>query len=74
MIEIYKPGQSVKIKSSGMNGITGIINAIQINYNNMVLYQIIWWNGRTRCSEWLPSQEIELENFNNCSIKIGFYS
>lgn len=34
------------------------VNQICIQAQNRVTYEVVWWNGRQRCSDWVCEHEI----------------
>lgn len=63
-IEIYKIGTDVFIGSDFDKKLFGVIEAICIKGVNhqWITYQVCWWDGLTRRSEWLPPEQFELCN------------
>lgn len=67
MMSLYAIGSKVKIGG----GIAGVVTRISITSRTKVLYEVAWWDGRTRKSEWLEEFEVEaLDPGDN--MKIGF--
>ncbi len=62
----YDIGATVKIA----NELTGVVTAISIRaYQN--LYEVVWWDGKTRKCEWL--QDVELKAVSGePQLRIGF--
>ncbi len=65
-IEVIKPGTRVMIA-----GITSTVTAVQIGEAGHVLYLVVWWDGRTRKSEWVESSEVSMF-LNDSTTRIGF--
>jgi len=56
-IHIIPPNTTVKI----LDDIDGIINEVLIKPNQLVSYNVSWWDGRTRKSEWLYEHELHYD-------------
>lgn len=70
MIEVYLIGSEVKVASEE-NAIKAKIIAIGIRSNDRVSYEISWWDGRSRKTDWIEACEIVgVDNANK--MKIGF--
>lgn len=63
-VEIYKVGSKVKLTPE----VEGTINGVTIRSTG-VLYECVWFNGRTRCSDWFYEHELTSDQEK---IKIGF--
>lgn len=59
IIEVYDTGTKVKIGAYG-DMVPGIVTAVAI-YDWGVQYQVAWWNGRDRKSEWLNHLELKFD-------------
>lgn len=68
-IEVFRIGAPVKIGS----GITGVITGVTIRQRLSVLYEVDWWDGRTRNSEYFAAFQVELDE-SPSPLKIGFVS
>jgi hypothetical protein len=68
-IELLAPGSSVVLFDS--EALRGTIIAIAIYPKNRIQYQVAWWDGRSRLSEWLEECEVKKAD-TAAPIKIGF--
>lgn len=66
MIEAIPVGALVTIG----DGIIGSVTAICVRNNNLVSYEVCWWNGRTRECKWLEAFEVQPDTTNKT--RIGF--
>ena len=53
-IEVMQIGSPVTLSDD----IPARITSISIDENCRITYQCVWWNGRTRTSEWLEQFEV----------------
>lgn len=52
--------------------IAGVVNGVMIR-GERVLYEVAWWNGRTREEKWLDAHEVRTEE--ECGgQRIGFFN
>ena len=76
-INIYPIGTYVKfINGTEQNSHdeklpTGMITEINIRQND-ALYLIVWWNGNSRCSDWVTDLEFIPVGNNTGKAKIGY--
>jgi sugar lactone lactonase YvrE len=68
-LEVYRPGSEVRIGKD----ISAIVNAVCISANGRVTYEVVWWDGRTRKSDWLASCEVEQSSEKSDRKSIGFH-
>ncbi len=54
MIEVYDVGTLVVIGGD----IEGFVVCVAIYANDRIMYQVSWWNGKTRNCEWLEDWEV----------------
>lgn len=66
-LEVFQIGSPVYIGDH----IEATILAISIYEHNRVSYQVAWWNGNTRNSEWLEQHEINATT-KSPTMRIGF--
>lgn len=81
-IEILKIGMSVMLgrEQGGVAGtgeeLWGRITAVAIYEHGGIMYEIAWWNGRSRESEWLSVKEIGWRptdpGSGKSKVKLGF--
>jgi hypothetical protein len=68
-VEVIAPGTTVGIGPKGE--IEATIAAVSMRGNG-VQYQVTWWNGNSRCSEWCEPHEIHEAKYGARKITIGF--
>lgn len=79
VISVLRPGTRVLIgntygsQGSKVDPIEATIVALRVQNGLTVDYQVIWWDGRTRKSEWLESFEVTTKE-NTDKLAIGFKS
>lgn len=66
-ITVFKPETSVEIAG----GIDAIVLSVCINPNGNVEYKVVWFDGRTRRSEWMQACEVS-EALCSEEVTIGF--
>lgn len=67
MIEVIQPGSAVLIGEK----VRAVVLQVVVRDKNLIEYQVSWWEGNSRRSEWL--QEIEVERSDSTqSLQIGF--
>lgn len=60
-MKIYKPGTKVSINcnhKSEFDNIEGTICGVLIYADMSLQYEVVWWEDKTRTSEWLYPYEI----------------
>jgi hypothetical protein len=55
-IEVYAVGAWVVI--GGQPGIAGQVTAVSIRAGSAVSYEVVWYDGNTRCCAWLSPVEV----------------
>ena len=65
-IELIPAGTEVKVGDD----IEAVVTAACIRDLD-VTYECVWWDGRTRKSEWLPSWQIRVAQ-NTGALRVGF--
>ncbi len=71
MLLLLRIGQPVLV----CDNIPGTIAAITIRGvegNQMVSYEVVWWDGAQRREEWMPPHEFRLAEPKLGTMKIGF--
>lgn len=77
--EVFPPGSHIQFINAGREELidenlpVGTISQICIYDDFSVKYNIVWWDGNDRKSEWVSDNEFVLKN-NKEKIKIGFKS
>lgn len=67
-IEVFSPGFNVTI---GEN-IPAIILQVAIKRGGRVEYEVAWWNGRSRVTDWLIASEVQADSQEMPITRIGF--
>lgn len=70
MIEVFQVGSPVIIGEH----IEARVLAISIYEHNRVSYQVVWWDGNTRKTDWLESFEVQPHKGEITKLRIGFKS
>lgn len=68
MIEVFQIGSPVYIGEH----IEAKVLAISIYEHNRVSYQVVWWDGNTRKTDWLESFEVQPHKGEITKLCIGF--
>ena len=68
-LDVLKPGSSVKIGPK--QDISAMILQVRIQEQNYVDYQVVWWSGRERKTEWIGNLEVAGGNWGD-ELSIGF--
>lgn len=69
------PGSRVKItcpKESDFDYIEGTVTSVCIDVENRVTYRVVWWNGNSRCTEWLEACELLTQDGLDARQPVGF--
>lgn len=68
-MNIYKPGIEVRLAP----GVIAKVLSVQINLLG-VRYEVVWWDAKTRKTEWITDEEIleVVHNPKEPTIQIGF--
>lgn len=67
-VRVFRPGAKVLLGTD----IEAVVDEVIISGGNSVRYKVTWWNGRARCSEWLPDHEVGGLMKQEC-LRIGFH-
>jgi len=67
-MEVHRPGTCVTLDDD----IRATIIAATILDEDVVQYQCVWWNGKTRTKDWIKPVEITVTDRKHKKIKIGF--
>lgn len=63
LLTVIAPGSFVQIGPNPSDRLTGQVLQVNVRYNDCVSYLVVWWDGRTRKSEWMEACEVaRLEN------------
>ncbi|HUU97727.1 MAG TPA: hypothetical protein VM487_18485 [Phycisphaerae bacterium] len=68
-LDVLKPGSSVKIGPK--QDISAMILQVRIQEQNYVDYQVVWWSGRERKTEWIGNLEVAGGSWGD-ELSIGF--
>ena len=72
MLSLLAVGTKVEI-GYGADHVVGHVNAICIRERDYVTYEVVWWDGRNRRSEWLARGEIRAIDASSTQMAhIGF--
>ncbi len=55
-LDVLKPGTEIKIGPT--QEITAMVLQVRIQEEDYVDYQVVWWNGKERKTEWLTGLEV----------------
>lgn len=69
MKDLLKPGSKVKISQPDIDG---VIERVSIGLSLCPLYEVVWWSGRDKKSDWFYRESLHTTTTD--SIKIGFKS
>ena len=69
MLEVYRPGSSVKIGPRS-DTIIGTVVEVEIGCSDRVRYNVTWWDGRTHNEGWFASCEVRRHDADK--MPIGF--
>lgn len=72
-LEVLAIGTRVRLGDPA-DPIPGTILGISIREAGRVTYEVVWWDGRERRSEWLERAEFEMEKGGGRAVRIGFGS
>jgi len=68
---VFQIGTTVSFGNASDN-ITGIVIGVSIGESFQIQYQVAWWSGRERKTEWLTEREVAAAVLP--ALKIGFLS
>lgn len=74
-VKVAPPGTICSIRIPGVSpleGIPGRIDAVAIYEQGKIEYRVIWWDGRTRTSNWLSPDEVMIGCSSDGRMQIGF--
>ena len=69
-LSIWPIGALINIAPS----VFGTVVAVQIGCGNAVSYQVAWWNGSDRKTDWINEIELSADMKDSGRVKIGFRS
>lgn len=62
--DVLSPGSNVLIGDDIQAHIVGV----WLRAEGYVAYECAWWDGRSRCTEWLPATEVRKRPLSNPSV------
>lgn len=68
LFSVIRPGTKVGLGPDG--SVEGEIHQVAIDLGDGIMYQVSWWNGRDRKTEWLYRDEFNVVAESSC--KIGY--
>ena len=71
-VNLIAPGSTVMIGTN--EKIEATVSSIAIGANNRVLYECVWWSGRTRNEQWLEECEVKIRPSDYQHLQVGFGS
>ena len=65
-LKIFRPGSQVML---GTTGIVGTVRTVSLPSNGGIAYEIVWWCGADRKSDWFAEGEL---SSSEEKVQIGF--
>jgi len=68
---VYRPGAEVKIAG---HEVSAVVTQVMISDGGGIQYQVSWWDGNTRKSEWLYNCEVCSLSSVDPLLRVGFHN
>jgi hypothetical protein len=70
MLTVIRPGTKATLCDGE---IVATVTQVCVLPEGRVRYEVVWWDGRTRKSEWVEPFELRVAAGNGGTVRIGFH-